>query len=93
MNKVNIDGEEVYIKKGIFGFSVVHPIRNEDKTINWFNLIVGGSWFRFFIDLFIVLILLLAINEYVNNLKLCVDIISNATAQAEQIPQFNFPIG
>jgi len=35
--------DKVYLKKDIFGWRVVHPIRNEDGTLNWSNLLFGGK--------------------------------------------------
>jgi hypothetical protein len=34
--------EQVYLKKSFDGWRVVHPIRNEDGSLNWVNLIFGG---------------------------------------------------
>ena len=36
--------EKVYMKKDFFGWRVVHPIKNEDGSLNWFNMLTGGSW-------------------------------------------------
>lgn len=40
--KVEINGKITYLKKGLFGYSVVHPIKNDDGSTNVFNLITGG---------------------------------------------------
>jgi len=36
----------VYLTKGssFFGWRLIFPIKNEDGSINWFNLFTGGSW-------------------------------------------------
>lgn len=42
---VDIDGERVSLAKtdSIWGWRVVHPIKNEDGTTNWMNLLFGGK--------------------------------------------------
>lgn len=35
--------ENIYLRKDILGWHIVHPIRNEDGTLNWNNLIFGGK--------------------------------------------------
>ena len=30
--------EKVYLKKDFLGWRVVHPIKNEDGSYNWFNV-------------------------------------------------------
>jgi len=37
------DEEKVYLKKDFLGWRVVEPIKNEDGSINWFNLLCGGK--------------------------------------------------
>ena len=53
-------GEKVYLKKDWLGWRVVHPIKNEDGTINWFNLIFGSKSNL----IFLILVLLLLIGFY-----------------------------
>lgn len=35
--------EKIYLRKDFLGYRIVHPIRNEDGSINWFNAIFGGK--------------------------------------------------
>jgi hypothetical protein len=67
----NIPSNEiVYLKKGIF-LRVVEPWKNEDGTINWFNLLMGGKknlFILFFIMIFL-LIVYLGINNLIDNYK------------------------
>ena len=56
--------EGVFIRKGKWGYRLIHPIRNEDKSINWFNLITGGSWEGFIKTSFLVIILVASIFLY-----------------------------
>ena len=68
--KKEINGEEVYLKKGLLGWNVVHPIKNDDDTINWKNLIAGGSWIKLLMLGVLVLLMVLTIFEYVGNIKM-----------------------
>ncbi|MFP4457177.1 MAG: hypothetical protein ACLFPS_05900 [Clostridia bacterium] len=70
IKEVLIDGERINLKKSNLGWKVVHPIKNPDGSINWKNLITGGSWWNLLIVAFLVIIILSAINEYYSNVKL-----------------------
>jgi hypothetical protein len=35
--------EKIYLTKSILGWKVVYPLKNEDGSYNWFNVIFG-SW-------------------------------------------------
>jgi len=48
--------DKVYLKKDLFGWRVVQPIRNENGSINWINLLIGG--YRNFFILIILLIIM-----------------------------------
>lgn len=65
--------EKVYLKKGFKGWQVVHPIRNEDKSINWKNLLTGGSWWNVIITLIIVLIIVGVLYEYSTTVNMFLD--------------------
>lgn len=41
INKVEVDGEDVYIKKSVLGTRVVYPVKIDGK-INWKNLFYGS---------------------------------------------------
>ena len=51
------NNETIHMKKGMFGYRVVHPHKNPDGTINWINLLVGG-WGNFLTLIFIMLVIL-----------------------------------
>jgi|SRR3990167_3221813 len=36
------ENERIYLKKDMFGYRIVQPIKNEDGSFNWINLIFGG---------------------------------------------------
>ena len=66
--------EKVYLKKSkSFGWSIVHPIKNEDGTINWLNLLVGGSWFNLFVVGIIVIIILGSVYYYSRDINILLD--------------------
>lgn len=55
--------EKLYLKKDIFGWRVVHPIKNEDGSINYFNLILGG-WRNLFILVLFLIIMFIIMYSY-----------------------------
>lgn len=62
--------ENIYMKKSMGHWRVVYPINNEDGSINWKNMITGGSWLRFFAVIIIILIILGVAYEYTTNIKI-----------------------
>lgn len=66
---VKVSNEKVYLKKGILGWAVIHPIKTDGK-INWKNLIAGGSWIKLIILGFIIFVIFGLISEYVSMLEL-----------------------
>lgn len=75
IEEIQINGERVFLRKNFLGWSIVHPIKVDGKT-NWKNLIIGGSWIKLGITIGFVILLLLAISEYValgNMLNECND--------------------
>lgn len=65
--------DKVYLKKGIAGWKVVYPIRNEDGKINWKHLLVGGSYWNLFILILIVGIILGVLYEYSSTINMLLD--------------------
>ena len=79
IKEVVIDDQVVYLKKGMFGMQVIHPIKTDGK-INWKNLIAGGSWLKLGLIALFVLLALGLINEYVTNMQIC-----NACLQSQKM--------
>jgi len=79
--------EKVYLKKDILGWRVVHPIKNEDGTTNWFNLIFGSkSNMVFLIMLLIVgVALYFGVNELLSAYK---DVNANPCLYCEDCANF-----
>jgi len=68
--RIALNGAEVTLKKDFMGFRVVYPIRNVDGSINWKNLLLGGSWYRLAITIFLLFVIFGFFQEYVNHLNL-----------------------
>ena len=63
IEEVIVNNETVYLKKDSLGWHTVFPNRNKDGSINWKNLIAGGSWIKFFLVVGFVILCLAAIFE------------------------------
>ncbi len=71
VNKVKIDGETIYLKKSKrFGWGIIHPLKNEDGSINLKNLLAGGSWLKLIILGIIIFLILNCVSEYSNTLRI-----------------------
>lgn len=70
---VEIEGKRLDLKKGKFGYRIVHPIQNEDGSMNWFNLFTGGGWGNLFKIGAIVLILIFICWAYKNDVQTLVE--------------------
>ena len=64
---------QVYLKKSGNNYRVVHPIKNEDGSWNWFNLLTGGSWMNLIILGVVVGIILGVLLEYSSNVRVLQD--------------------
>lgn len=67
--------EPVHLKKSFDGWRVVHPIKNDDSSWNWANLIAGGSWIKLFAVAIIVIIVIGLAYEYSSNLEFCKELL------------------
>ena len=74
---IEIDGEEVAVKKGVSGYRILKLWKNKDGTTNWFNLFTGGSWFNLITIVIFVCLILLAIYEYSSNMNTLMDCFSS----------------
>lgn len=55
--KTYVEGDIVDLKKGIFGYRVIHPVKNPDGSRNKINLFIGG-WGNFWALIFILLVVM-----------------------------------
>ena len=76
------EGEKVYLKKDFLGWRVVNPIRNEDGSMNWFNLIFGSKSNLLFLVILLIfgVALYFGINELIGAYK---DVAANPCAFCE----------
>ena len=70
---VKVEGREVALKRSEKSFRVIKPFRNNDGTLNWFNILVGGSWLNLIITIVIVFIVLGVVYEYSSNINNLLD--------------------
>ena len=76
MKAYNDDGS--YVKKDKrFGYRVIYPYKNNDGTINWFNLCTGGSWAKLIVTILIVSLILFSVYAYKTDVKTCYEVIKN----------------
>jgi len=74
MNKIEevfVNGDVINVKKGIFGWTVVYPLKNKDGTWNWFNIITGGNWIKFIMLIVFILLVVGFLIEYGSNMEVC----------------------
>lgn len=69
LEKKEAEGKIEYYKK-----RQVYPIFHEDGSINWFNLLTGGSYWKLLMAIAFVCIVLGVGYEYKANLAVCADL-------------------
>ena len=73
IHKIQIDNKDVFISQRDDSFKVVKPMRNEDGSVNWFNLLTGGSWWNIIIVAIVVVLILGLLYEYSLNVNLLLE--------------------
>ena len=69
--------EGLYVKKSFDGYRVVYPYRNEDGSLNLFNILTGGNYWKL-VKVGIILLLILGMSwAYARDTEACRDLISN----------------
>jgi len=74
--------EDLYVKKGRFGYRIVYPIKKDiDKpftqdNINWKHLLIG-DWTRLISTSLILLLIMFGIFSYSYDTEMCRDVLSN----------------
>ena len=69
--------DNIEVRKDFLGWKLVYPIKNEDGSINWKNLILGGSWYNFFKVILLVAFLLGTLWLYFKDLSVCMEAFRN----------------
>jgi hypothetical protein len=72
-HKVVLDNKTVFISQNGTDFRIIHPLRNEDGSWNWFNILTGGSWTNVIIVAVAVFIICGLLWEYSSNINLLKD--------------------
>ena len=92
MIEYNDDGS--YLKKDDwFGYRIIYPVKNRDGTINWFNLLTGGSWGKLIVTCIIVLLIMFSVYAYKKDVTTCYEVIKNPCDYCELNPVVNFGQG
>lgn len=75
IHRINVNGKQVCLKQNKQGdrFKVIYPVKNEDGTINWFNLFTGGSIANLIIIAIIIIVTLGVLYEYSANINMFLD--------------------
>jgi len=61
------------VEDPILKYRLVFPIKNRDGSINWFNLLTGGSWGRLIITLLICAALVASVFIYKHDVSSLVE--------------------
>ncbi len=94
------ENEKVYLKKSLGSWKVVYPWKNEDGTMNWFNFLTGGSWWRLIGVIFVIALILGMTFAYAHDTRNCRELISdpckffpNISRYCTQPDNFDSPFG
>jgi len=90
IHKINLEDKYVFVSynDALESFKVVKPWKNEDGTLNWFNILTGGSWRNLIITAFIILVILGTLNEYSTNIQTLLDCFEVPGMLSESIEAF-----
>lgn len=69
MGEIEKIREGLYVKKSFDGYRVVYPSKNEDGTLNWFNIITGGNYWKLIKTLLILLLIFAITWSYWHDVK------------------------
>lgn len=73
IKKIEVEGKVLYLKKFGNSYRIIHPLKNEDGSTNWFNVWTGGSWFNVAFILAFTIIFLGLLHEYSSNIGKLLD--------------------
>ncbi len=80
------------VEDKLFRYRLVFPIRNQDGSLNWFNLLTGGSWGNLIIVFAIVLFMVGLVFAYKHDIALLVECCNNYKESLQTtIVNFTFP--
>jgi len=76
----------VKLRKGKLGYRLIFPIKNFDGSINWFNLLTGGSWGSLIKTLALLILILGSCWAYYHDVIQAMEICNNIYAMQIQVP-------
>jgi len=85
--------EGLYIKKSFSGYKVVYPIKNDNGSLNWFNILTGGSYWELLKTLLVFLVIILLCFSYYHDTKQCFQVIKNPCKYCNNVVVPNYNIG
>lgn len=71
--EINLNGERIFLRKTFLGWATINPVNKVlkgnnleplDKKTNLKNLLIGGSWIKLGIVVFVILVVLGSLWEY-----------------------------
>ena len=80
MSEIEKIREGLYVKKSLGSYRVIYPLRNEDGSRNWFNILTGGSYWNLVKVILIVSIILLMVWSYQRDIRVCTEFVNNIIA-------------
>jgi len=69
--------ETFALRRSFDGWRIVYPMKNQDGTINWKNIVLGGSWGNALRWLMILALILLFFYVYNNDTSVCRETLSH----------------
>lgn len=72
--------EGIYLRKGKWGYRIIYPIKREDGSLNWFNLLCGGSYWNLAKTVMVLFLILLIVYSYNHDIKAYKDVSDYVTA-------------
>jgi hypothetical protein len=91
--KVNINGEDVWMQGKAGLYYQVFPWRNEDKTLNWKNILLGGGWGSLFKLGLVLLVIFVGVYGYVHDTAKCVEIQRDPWSYCMNVSSVFIPTG
>lgn len=88
MTREKID-EGVYLDKDKFGYKLVYPFKNEDGSLNWFNIAVGGNWYSLIKTIGFVLLIIFMSWSYAHDVKECREVMAAPCEACQAIGGFD----
>jgi len=85
----------IYVKGSKGNYRIVYPIKKDItkgftlENINWKNLLLGGSWGKFFTFLLVLLLILGVAWSYKHDTQECFNLIENKTLRCQECYNLN----